>query len=83
MSATVDEKVTELQKSLDELSEIELKVYTEGPTLASLIRCGTRVTAQARNWGDGDNACTLSAAFLAARTLGIVNENETTEGKEQ
>lgn len=78
MAKTVDEKVDELRETLGDL---ELKVLTEGPTLASLIRCGTRVTAQARNWGDGDTACTLSAAFLAARTLGIVKENDTTEGK--
>lgn len=78
MSATVDEKVEQLK---EQLGELELQVLTEGPTLASLIRCGTRVTAQARNWGDGDTACTLSAAFLAARTLGIVEENETTRGK--
>lgn len=78
MSATVDEKVNQLK---EQLGELELKVLTEGPTLASLIRCGTRVTAQARNWGDGDTACTLSAAFLAARTLGIVEENETTQDK--
>jgi hypothetical protein len=78
MSATVDEKVDQLRA---DLGELELKVMTEGPTLASLIRCGTRVTAQARNWGDGDTACTLSAAFLAARALGVVDENKTTEGK--
>jgi hypothetical protein len=78
MSANVDDKVKELQETLGDL---ELKVLTEGPTLASLIRCGTRVTAQARDWGNGETACTLSAAFLAARALGVVNENRTTEGK--
>lgn len=78
MSKTVDEKVEELAK---ELKGLDLKVLTEGATLASLIRIGTRVTAKERGWGDGDTACTLSAAFLAARTLGIVEENKTTEGK--
>lgn len=80
MSKTVDEKTEELRK---ELAGLDLKVLTEGATLASLIRLGTRVTAKERNWGNGDTACTLSAAFLAARTLGIVEENETTKGKEQ
>lgn len=78
MSKTVDEKTQELEK---ELAGIDLKVLTEGATLSSLIRLGTRVTAKERGWGDGDTACTLSAAFLAARTLGIVEENRTTEGK--
>lgn len=78
MSKTIDEKTQELA---EELKGLDLKVLTEGATLASLIRLGTRVTAKERGWGNGDTACTLSAAFLAARTLGIVEENKTTEGK--
>lgn len=78
VKTTVDRKVDQLA---EELKGIELDVMTEGLTLSKLIRLGTRVTAKERGWGDGETACTLSAAYLAARALGVVAENKTTEGR--
>lgn len=72
----VTEKVTELQQS-DELKgmlrDIELGVLTK-PTLADLIRLGSTNTEQAYNWGNGDNACALTAAWLGARALGYIGK---------
>jgi len=70
MTNKIDEKTEELRK---ELGEIELGVVTQGYTLADAIREGTRVTKQAYNWGDGENACTLSAAYLAAKARKIID----------
>jgi len=50
------------------LAEVELKVVTEGLTLAQLIREGSHVSHQAHNWTDNDSAvCALSAAEAALR----------------
>lgn len=43
------------------------------PTLGDLIRLGSRHTTQVGNWGSGDKACALSAAALAARSLGVID----------
>lgn len=64
----VDEKVTELRAVL---GEIELKVLGNY-TLADAIREGSTVTDQAYNWGDGNTACALSAAVIAAKARGYM-----------
>lgn len=64
-----DVKADELKNTL---AEIELEVMTEGITLSKLIREGCGVTTKAVGWGEGDIACTLSAAAIAARARGIV-----------
>lgn len=38
-------------------------------TLPDLIRAGCTVTTQAVGWGEGEKACTLTAAALALEAL--------------
>jgi hypothetical protein len=64
----IDEKVEELRA---ELGEIEMDVLTSY-TLADAIREGSTVTTQAYNWGDGETACALTAAVVAAKARGYV-----------
>lgn len=78
MSTKFDEKVVELRKSLGldaetmaMLGETEMKVVT-GYTLADAIREGSTVSEQSYNWGDGETACALTAAALAARARGFI-----------
>lgn len=63
----VDEKVDELKAML---RGIELDVTTSY-TLADAIREGSKVTSQACGWGDGESACALTAAVLAAKSRGF------------
>lgn len=42
-------------------------------TLADAIREGAQFTEQAHGWGDGDKACALHAAALAAKARGYVS----------
>jgi hypothetical protein len=66
----IDRKVAELENAL---GVIELKVTTEGYTLADAMRDGTQVTQKATNsWGNGDTACGWTAAFLAAKARGLI-----------
>lgn len=65
-------KIDQLQK---ELGEIELKVTTEGYTLADAIREGSTVTGQKIGGfvsDDGELACALSAAYISAKARGIL-----------
>lgn len=62
---------TNIERLKQELSDIELDVLT-GYTLADAIREGCSVSKQAYNWGDGDTACALSAAYMAARARGYI-----------
>ncbi len=67
----IDQKAAELNEQLkSELGEIELR--TMEYTLADAIREGSSVTTQAYNWGNGETACALSAAAIAARARGFV-----------
>ena len=69
----IDEKAAELSEALKaELGEIELKVTT-GYTLADAIREGSKVTEHSQQgWGNGNNACALSAGVIAARARGYL-----------
>lgn len=62
----------QVERLTEDLGAIELGVLTEGYTLADAIREGSQVSAQAHNWGDGDSACALTAAFVAAKSRGYV-----------
>ena len=53
------------------LAEIEEKVVT-GVSLGDLFRQGAEGTVQADGWGQGNEACFLSAAALRARDLGYI-----------
>lgn len=65
MNITRETKADELNDLKKSLGEIELKVMTEGVTLATLIREGSRVTEKSIGWGVGENACAMSAAAIA------------------
>lgn len=58
-------------ETLDLLAEIDERVTTSY-TLADAIREGSTVTGQAYDWGHGETACALSAAYLSARARGWV-----------
>jgi hypothetical protein len=67
----VDEKAVELSDQLRaELGVIELRSMEY--TLADAIREGSSVTTQAYAWGDGENACALTAGVIAARARGFI-----------
>ena len=74
----IDEKAKELNELLDaetkaSLGEIELNVLARPYTLADAIREGARVTEHSTDgWGDGERACALSAAVIAARARGLL-----------
>jgi hypothetical protein len=63
----LDQKIDEVAKTLD---EIGLKVYTEGMTLAKLMRIGAEHTEQQiGGYGNGLRACGLTAAHIGAEAI--------------
>lgn len=42
-------------------------------TLGDLIRLGSMTTEQGQGWGQGEYACALSAAGIAAHQMGLVD----------
>jgi hypothetical protein len=64
----IDERAEELKRTID---EIGMSVYT-GYTLADAIREGSSVSEQAYDWGNGETACALTAAVIAASARGYV-----------
>lgn len=81
MASKLDERAEVLRSNLvadldvdtkSMLAEIDLKVST-GYTLADAIREGSTVSKQeVGNWGDGETACALTAATLAAKARGYL-----------
>ncbi|AXH49240.1 hypothetical protein HWB76_gp162 [Streptomyces phage Blueeyedbeauty] len=65
----IDEKAKELQATID---EIGMSVYT-GYTLADAIREGSSVSTQEYGWGNGETACALTSAVIAAKARGYVD----------
>ena len=74
----IDEKAAELTEVLDAqtkaaLAEAELNVLTRPYTLGDAIREGSLVTTHnTSGWGDGESACALSAAVIAAKAHGYL-----------
>lgn len=67
----IDEKALELSEQLKrDLGDIELR--TMEYTLADAIREGAGVTSKAVGWGNGETACALTAAVIAAKARGYV-----------
>lgn len=54
-----------------ELAAIELSVIGNY-TLADAIREGSKSTTQTAGWGNGETACALSAAYIAASKRGYL-----------
>ncbi len=68
----IEEKANELIELRKELGEIELDVIGNY-TLADAIREGSKVTEHCQDgWGNGANACALSAAVISAKSRGYV-----------
>lgn len=59
-------------EALADLSGIEEHVLTR-LHIADLLRHGAQGTTQSIGWGNGGEACFLSAAALAARDLGVID----------
>lgn len=64
-----EEKVQELTEKIDPKS-LERMNYR----LSDAIREGSTVTKQAEGWGDGENACALHSAVIAAKARGFIND---------
>jgi len=65
----IDEKAAELTENLRrDLGDIELT--TMEYSLADAIREGATVSTQEYGWGNGETACALTAAVIAARARG-------------
>lgn len=66
------EKAAELDEVLkSDLGQIELSVIGSYG-LADAIREGSLVTVKEEGWGDGDTACAMSAAVIAAVRRGFI-----------
>jgi hypothetical protein len=65
-----EEKVDELKGIIDatEIADLDRMNYR----LSDAIREGASVTEQAYNWGDGDMACALHGAVIAANARGYI-----------
>lgn len=64
----VEEKIEEIKSVIDEIGMDVATSYT----LADAIREGSMVTTQEYGWGNGDTACAMSAAVMAARARGYM-----------
>ena len=64
----VEEKIEEIKAVIDEIGMDVATSYT----LADAIREGSKVTTQEYGWGNGDTACAMSAAVMAARARGYM-----------
>lgn len=68
----IDEKAAELTEMKKDLGEIELNVLGNY-TLADAIREGSLVSIHNQSgWGDGESACAMTAAVIAARARGFM-----------
>lgn len=70
MSTKTEEKVDTLKGILDatEVKELDRLNYR----LSDAIREGSQVTEQAKGWGDGESACAMHAAVIAAHARGYM-----------
>ena len=61
------------EAELDDAVRAELEgVLSQAVSLPDLIRAGSAHTVKHEGWGAGDRACALSAAAIAARSVGII-----------
>jgi hypothetical protein len=64
-------KVEELRETLTNESEIQAgDLRRLNYRLSDAIREGSLITVQANGWGDGEQACAMHAAVIAARARG-------------
>lgn len=67
----IDEKVDELKGIIAATEIKELKRHNY--RLSDAIREGSLVSEQSYAWGDGEKACALSAAVMAAKARGYMS----------
>lgn len=67
----ITEETTLGGETKDLLAGIEESVVTQ-VHIADLLRQGAEGTTQAVGWGQGEQACFLSASALAAKDLGYI-----------
>jgi hypothetical protein len=68
MSTKTEEAIEDLKSSLTEDDFNRMLTFT----LSDAIRMGSSVTEQSYDWGDGNTACALSAAAIAAKAVGYI-----------
>ena len=66
-----NEKVDELKGILDATETAEIKRMNY--RLSDAIREGSMVSDQAEGWGDGETACAMHAAVIAAKARGYMS----------
>lgn len=71
MTQTLTPLEQSTEKLREQISDKELERLTSY-TLADAIREGSSVTTQAYSWGDGETACALTAAAIAAKARGYL-----------
>ena len=71
MSLKTQDEVVEAIRA--DLAQIEEDVTTN-VTVADLIRRGASLTVHYDGWGQGEQACALSAAAMSAKALGFIEE---------
>ena len=69
MSIRTQDEVVEALRA--DLAQIEEDVTTN-VTVADLIRQGAAQTVHYPGWGQGEQACALSAAAMSAKALGFI-----------
>lgn len=69
MSNIVEEKIEEIRSNI---SDTALDEMVRPFHLADAILEGSAVSDQAFAWGDGANACALSAAVMSAKARGYL-----------
>jgi hypothetical protein len=72
MTTKTDEKIDELKGILEatEVKELDRLNYR----LSDAIREGSTITEKANDWGDGESACALHAAVIAAKARGYLKD---------
>lgn len=73
-TSTYDNPIIEkVKEDLDLPDEPEI---FDGYTLSQAMREGSKVSGQAYSWGDDEDVCALSAAFMAGRARGYIEDDE-------
>ncbi len=70
MNSVVEQKVEQIRSNI---STDELEAMSRPFTLADAIREGSTVSTQEYGWGNGENACALSAAVMSAKARGYMD----------
>jgi len=70
MNTMIEAKVAEIRSNI---TDSELEGMTRPFDLADAIMEGSSVSSQSYTWGNGENACALSAAVMSAKARGYLD----------